>query len=209
MILLFIRMGLLPMRVHGWSETKWFFAIITTIDVWYATVYVRMFLVQRSRPYNNCNWICFSFAMCITLSFVLSRNPRPHTVHLNFSRASVKWNFLCFIRAFLLADIFPQIEHTSGTCMCLTRMCSRRLFLLRDLKSNTRTPLHSIPGMNELMAKFSPIFAYVALQPWLDVVHESMMWFMRIYIVRYIAAQIAHDPLIFIVVEFDVQRQIV
>lgn len=63
--------------------------------------------------------------------------------------------------------------------------------------------------MNELMAKFSPIFAYVALQPWLDVVHESMMWFMRIYIVRYIAAQIAHDPLIFIVVEFDVQRQIV
>lgn len=86
---------------------------------------------------------------------MLSRKPRPQTLHLNFSRASAKWNFLCFISAFLLADIFPQIEHASGTWMCLTRMCSRRLFLFLDLKSNGRILLNLLGsrsrGMNRLI----------------------------------------------------------
>lgn len=55
----------------------------------------------------------------------------------------------------------------------------------------------------------SPIFANVALQPRLNVVHKSMMWFVRIYVIRYIATQIADNPLVLVVVEFDVQRQIV
>lgn len=56
---------------------------------------------------------------------------------------------------------------------------------------------------------FSPILAYVALQAWLNVVNEPVMRFMCIYVVRHIAAQIADDSLILVVIEFNVQRQIV
>lgn len=82
------------------------------------------------------------FFNAFTFSLVLSRKPRPHTVHLNFSRASAKWNFLCFINAFLLADTFPQIEHVSGPCMWRTRICSRIEFLLRDLFNKSNLIIH-------------------------------------------------------------------
>lgn len=56
------------------------------------------------------------------------------------------------------------------------------------------------------MTRLSPIFAYVALQSRLDVVHESMVRFMGIYIVRNISTQIADHSLIFVMIKFDVQR---
>lgn len=137
-------MCLFTMSIHWWSKSKWFLTIIASIHIRYSTVNVRMLLEQNQRKNETfqCkfqslkHFINFNAKHSgeITFSLVLSRKPRPQMVHLNRSRASIKWNFLCFIKAFLLADILPHIEHVSGFWICLTRMCSRIAFLLRDLQ---------------------------------------------------------------------------
>lgn len=59
-ILLFIWMGPLPMRVHRWSKTKRLLTIVTTIDVRYATMYVRMLLVERKSSTLKSEFTLFS-----------------------------------------------------------------------------------------------------------------------------------------------------
>lgn len=111
------------MRIHWWSESKRFLTVSTSVNIRYAAMNVRMFLEKKFN--KNIMSLCSFFSkmhaiyQTDTFNLVLSRKPRPHTSHLNLSRASAKWNFLCFINAFLLADTFPQIVHLSGFWMCL------------------------------------------------------------------------------------------
>lgn len=49
-----------------------------------------------------------------------------------------------------------------------------------------------------------PILTNITLKPWLNIVHKPMMRFMRIDVIGNIAAQVADDSLIFVVIELDV-----
>lgn len=63
----------------------------------------------------------------LTFSFVLSRNPLPHTIHLYRSFRDSMWISWCFSSDFRFVDTLPQIWHVCGPCMCTYVMCDRML----------------------------------------------------------------------------------
>lgn len=106
------------MRRQRWSKTKRLATKLTKICVSHTGMDVRVFLrieikcLDQIEAYKVTCWIFF------TLSFVLSRNPRPQMMHLYRSFHASMWIVWCFRNALRLAETLPQTWHVCGPCTC-------------------------------------------------------------------------------------------
>lgn len=106
---------------NGWIETKRFTTKLANIRISFATMNIGMFLQPKKNIHDFLDrdtfssiYVSLKHVSCLTLNFVLLRNPLPQITHLylsfHASECIVRW----VRKALRLADTFPHIPHVWG-----------------------------------------------------------------------------------------------